>query len=402
VKSPSAAERLERLLSESLSAAQARESQAFDLAAAPFRQRVVIYGAGNLGRRILRALRANGADALAFADRNPASWSRTIDGLSVLSPEDAARRYGADALFLIGIWNSTVAGGLHGIAQDLTAMGCRGVAPFTYLSWKYPTELLPNYLWDLPSRLIDAAAGVQSAFDLLQGARSRAEFVRQVEFRLTSNFGCLLPPDSDPQYFPNRRFRPQPDEFLVDCGAYNGDTLLDFARWTGGAFQGALAFEADPQNFADLQRTIAGHEQLAGRVRALPQAVSAERCTVHFEASGLTSAAISDTGGIEVQCVPIDEVIDGDRPTYIKMDIEGAEPDALRGAAGVLRTHRPALAICAYHLQEHLWQIPLLIDELMPGSRLLLGAHCPDGFELVYYAITPGREVDLALEDEDG
>ena len=392
-------ERLEELLGEDVRAAGLRASQTFDRAAAPFQKRIVIYGAGQLGRRMVRGLRANGSDALAFVDRNPASWSQTIEGLPVLSPEDAVRRFGADAVFVIAVWNPVAVGGLHTIATQLTGMGCRAVVPFVWLSWKYPREFLPNFLWDLPARLLEAADDVRRAYGLFEGRRSQAEFLRQVEFRLTGDFGCLREPDGDPQYFPRRLFRPRPDEYFVDCGAYNGDTLLELAEWTGGQFRGALALEADPANFAALERTVAGDDRLRGRVRPVAEAVGLKRCTLRFAASGLSSAAISEEGDIEVECSPLDELLADESPTYIKMDIEGAEMDALRGAAAVLRRNAPALAICVYHAQDHLWSIPSHIHHQMPEARLLLRPYCVNGFELVCYAVAPQREVNLAAED---
>ena len=391
--------RLEELLAEDARVAEMRAAQAFDRACAPFESRLVIYGAGNLGRRMLHGLRANGSDALAFVDRNPASWTRDIEGVPVLGPEEAVRRYGSDAVFVIAVWNYLAPGGLHAIQTQLAGLGCRSVVPFVWLSWKYPSEFLPNYLWDLPAHILEAGDDVRRAFSLFEGRRSQDEFLRQLEFRLTGDFGCLQAPNGEPAYFPPRLFRPLPYEYFVDCGAYTGDTLQGFAAWTGGHFRGALALEADPANFARLEHTIGADERLRGRVRPLAKAVFRESGTLRFAASGIGNAAISDAGDVEVECAALDDLLDGESPTYIKMDIEAAEMDALQGAAGVLRRARPSLAICAYHLQDHLWRVPLRIREMLPDARLAMRLHCTDGFDLVCYAISPDRQVDFADEE---
>ena len=103
-----------------------------------------------------------------------------------------------------------------------------------------------------------------------------------------------------------------------------------------------------------------------------------------------------------MECASLDETLACERPTYIKMDIEGAEMDALAGAAATLARHAPTLAICSYHVQDHLWRVPGRINELMPDARLLLRTHCVDGFDLVCYAIPrEGREADFSGDELD-
>ena len=75
----------------------------------------------------------------------------------------------------------------------------------------------------------------------------------------------------------------------------------------------------------------------------------------------------------------------------IKMDIEGAEWDALRGARNVIARDRPVLAICVYHTHNDIWRIPLLIHEILPEHHLFLRAYEGDGFQTVVYAIPPRR-----------
>jgi FkbM family methyltransferase len=389
-------------LREDVGIAGRRAAEAFDRAASPFEKRIVIYGAGELGQKVLAGLRANGLDAVAFADRNPATWSARTGGLAVFSPEDAVQRYGSDSVFVVAVWNPVAAGGLQEVLVWLKEAGCVRVVPFVWIFWKFPGTFLPYYLWDLPSRILQAASDVREAYNLFGGARSQREFLRQLEFRLTGDFSALRPPDGDLQYFPSRLFRPRPDECFIDCGAYDGDTLRGMADWTRGTFRKAVAFEADPKNFAKLGQTVESDERMRGRVDMIEEAVGAEKCIVRFAASGLSSAAIAGSGGIEVQCSTLDEKLADQRPTYIKMDIEGAETDALRGASAVLASDRPTLAICVYHIQNDLWQIPRLIESLMPGCRFVIRPYCINGFELVCYVIPlQGREFDPSMEYSD-
>ena len=69
-------EELEFLLSEDIATAKRREQSAFDVMAAPFNNSLVLFGAGNLGRKTLRGLRSAGIEPLGFADNNPALWGK--------------------------------------------------------------------------------------------------------------------------------------------------------------------------------------------------------------------------------------------------------------------------------------------------------------------------------------
>jgi FkbM family methyltransferase len=175
---------------------------------------------------------------------------------------------------------------------------------------------------------------------------------------------------------------------FVDCGAYDGDTIEKFLELTNGNCERIVAFEPDPANLSKL-RDFVGRlpVDVRGRIEWHQKAVGASNCRVRFAALGTDGSAISEEG-MEMECVSIDSFFEGrPGPSIIKMDIEGAELDALAGARRTIHRHAPALAICAYHKQADLWQIPALIHSLNPGYQLFLRPHLADGWDLVCYAI---------------
>ena len=87
----------------------------------------------------------------------------------------------------------------------------------------------------------------------------------------------------------------------------------------------------------------------------------------------------------------LDQVAAGERPTFIKLDVEGDELAALRGGRRTLEESQPVVAVCVYHRPEDLWSIPLFLHEALPAHSLFLRAHAWDGFELVAYAIPQAR-----------
>jgi hypothetical protein len=108
---------------------------------------------------------------------------------------------------------------------------------------------------------------------------------------------------------------------------------------------------------------------------------------VRFRSQGLSSSSISPDGDAIIQILAFDECMPRFRPNYVKLDIEGAEASALKGMARTIQSSRPALAVCVYHKPADLWEIPMLIDELLPESNFYLRAHAWNGFDLVFYAV---------------
>ena len=377
---------LESLLQEPVEHAERREQTAFNDLLRASSGRVVIYGAGNLGRRILAGLQETGIEVLAFADRNQAMWSQVVDGVKVLSPPDAAAKFGDDELFIAGVWHPTRQGGMQSVLDGLHALGCSHVTSFVPLFWRDADRYLPYYLWDLPHRILENADHVRSGFQLFGGdEHSQCIYAQQVRLRLHGDFRSLSPPAAHDQYFPPF-FRPIPRESFIDCGAFDGDTIRAFLRWNRGSFEKIVAFEPDPSNIELLRKLDDAHHF---EIRKLAITDSAE--TRRFAATGSANAALSDDGEIEVECDTLDNQLRNERATFLKMDIEGAEISALQGARGIISRDRPILAVCAYHVQGHLWEVPQLISHLLNRVRLHLSNYCMDGFDTVCYGIPEER-----------
>lgn len=385
---------LDAMLAEGVQAAKKRERTAFDHVVRAEAGRIVLFGAGGLGRRMLRSLRAAGVAPLAFADSQPRLWGTYVDGVEVRSPHDAVREFGADATFVVTIWGAFGRDRMGDRIRALRELGCDSVTSFLPLAWKYPVGMLPHYGADLPHRVHDAAADVLAANELWADAASRAEYARQIRWRLLGDFDALSDPVAHPIYFPHDLCVLRPDETFVDCGAYDGDTARLFAR-EAGAFRKIVAFEPDDENFARLARTLGAlrstHEGDAVAIRA---ATGARRERLRFIATGSAMSAVGDgdgDGDVEVESLALDEALAGDEPTFVKMDIEGSELEALAGARRIIAEHEPVLAISCYHRQEHLWQIPLLIARTSPNYRFYLRPHDTEMWDLVCYAIPASR-----------
>lgn len=385
-------DQLDNLLSETVTSVRERESSTFDQLAAPFSESIILFGAGGLGRKTLTGLRTVGIEPLGFADNNPALWNKSIDGLHVLSPQDAAYKFGDTAAFVVTIWSPGEKCKFVYVKQQLLKLKCLTTASFIPLFWKYPEVFLPYYCLDLPHKVYQEADSVRKAFFLLTDDASRREYLAQLKWRTLLDFDGLSSPSLQEQYFPNDLFSLTPDDVFVDCGAFDGDTLRRFIQRQGDSFGKVIALEPDPLNFQNLQKYVSTLAiNIREKVSLLQLAAGVRKEKVYFEATGTTSSAVLGTSTFEVESIALDEALGDCLPTYIKMDIEGAEPDALAGARRVISQARPILAISVYHRQDHLWKIPLFIYSLFSQYRFVLLPHCEDGLELVCYAVPVER-----------
>ncbi|MGB9233643.1 MAG: FkbM family methyltransferase [Terriglobales bacterium] len=380
---------LDRILNEPLRSVRERENSAFDKLLAGCDNRLVLFGAGNLGRKVLQCVRSIGVEPLAFADSNQSKWGTQVDGVPVLSPKDAGATYGASALFLVAIWSL---GHFYPESRaQLERMGCTRVESTASLRWKFADRFLPDYCQDLPHKLYEQKAEVRKAAPLWADDFSRREYLNQVRWRALGDQNALGPPVNEKQYFPDSLYRIDDREVFVDCGSYIGDTAEELIRRNPG-FSRIIAIEADPQNFERLTKWVGTLDApIASKIRALNVAVGAKRGNLRFQAGGGDGARLATDGNVVVECIPIDDLVSEAAPTFIKMDIEGAELDALEGARHSIQTHRPILSICVYHKQDDLWCIPLFISKLADDYRLFLRPHYGDGWDLVCYAVPANR-----------
>jgi FkbM family methyltransferase len=369
--------------------ARDRESEAYDLQAGLAKRPVVLFGAGQLGHITLVGLRRLGVEPIAFTDNNSRLWNTEVDGVQVLSAQEAARLHGEEAIFIVTIWRARSADRMLQREAALRTLGCRHVIAFPPLFWKHPEIFLPHYAVDLPHKVYEQADEVRQAGKLWEDDVSRGEYLAQLRWRMLGDLNNMPDPVEHAAYFPKELCPLTDSEVFVDCGAYDGDSIQSFLQETTSTFTHIHAFEPDPGNFAQLQKNVS---LLPTRdsISVRQSAVGATSGVVAFSAEGSESSRVGK-GEMDVECVVLDEVLAGAHPTYIKMDIEGSELDALAGARGIIQRHSPVLAICAYHLQNHLWQIPLLIRSFSDEYAFFLRPHHLEGWDLVTYAIPRRR-----------
>lgn len=348
--------------------------------------KVVLFGAGRLGEHIIKCARNAGLSVSAFVDNNPDKWGNLFDGIEIISPAESISRFADNNLFVITVFTSAP------VWVQLRNLGVEPVS-FARLSWLYP-EQFPPFGWvQLPDTIHQNAKKLCETLSVWTDEESRIEFLELIRWCSTLEPEILRPHSpTENTYFADDLFKLEGNEVFVDCGAYDGDSIRAFMARVHGQFHKIIGFEPDSTNrdrFEEFRLSLPFG--CAEKITLLPYAAGEKNELLVFNNTG-TFASSLGSGQNEVQCIPLDDLINA-KPTFIKMDIEGAEPLALRGAANLIKTHRPILAICLYHAIEHLWEIPLWLNQLVPNYDLFLRRYSDECWEIVCYAVPRERSI---------
>ncbi len=345
---------------------------------------LVFWGASDLGREAVRMTKGL-VEVAAFTDSDPCKWGTTFEGLPVLSPYEAKTRY-KQSTFVVTVYNGLAVrrryenhgGGFHFVG-------------FSKFILNFP-ECLPFVLLDRSEKLLAESNEIRRASSIWSDGHSAEEYVYQIGHRLNA---CEVPTPklrASDLYFPLDIVRLHGRESFVDCGAYDGDTLKEFLRRTEGEFESYLAIEPDMKNGTELVAFgVRLPKEIQNKIKCSGNALSDSTKWARFRQSGDVVSRLDENGTTNVECCTLDSLIGDSSCTFLKMDIEGAELDALRGAEQTIRRCQPILAISLYHVQNHLWTIPLWVHDLGLNYRLYLRRHGDDCWESVLYAIPEGR-----------
>ena len=191
------------------------------------------------------------------------------------------------------------------------------------------------------------------------------------------------------QYFDY--FEARENEVFVDCGCFDGATCYNFVGWCGAkGFDHIYSFEADPENYAKAKEILAP----LGKCELYPYGTADADKKVYFASDAFeTSCIISREeaekrnfeGVTEIETRALDDVLEGKRVTYIKMDIEGAEYEALLGARKLIMENRPRMAISVYHKFEDFVSLADLVLKMHPDYRIAYRHYGFDDLETVMY-----------------
>lgn len=231
---------------------------------------------------------------------------------------------------------------------------------------------------------------IKEAYDFLEDDKSKYVFANILNYRLTGKLTPLFAAESNRSEIFENIINLHGDETYLDLGAYRGDTIEEFLSITDEKFNRIIALEPDEKNYKKLNEYVSDLKY-GNKISIFNLASWSSKKVLTFDGGGGRNSALGN-GKYTVHTTDIDSLLksldNNIVPTYVKMDVEGAEHETVAGMKELLKNVRPKLAISAYHRTEDIFTLPGLIKSINPDYKIYLRHHpyIPD-WETNYYCV---------------
>ncbi len=319
---------------------------------------VIIYGMGNGADKILAEFEKCGITVSGIAASDDFVRGQSFHGFTVQKVSDFEKKYGS---MIIIIAFGTC---LPEVMERIFSLGERHIV----LAADVP--VYGDNIWNR-SFYDENKEDIERAFCLLSDEQSRLVFENTVRYKLTGSLDVLKSSYSDKAEVFENIIRFSENESYLDLGAYRGDTIDEFLHYTGGKYKHITALEPDRKTFAKLKSHVSGMKD----VRLFRMGIWSDDRNMSFADSFGRGSNICYGAKNDLAVTKIDTLYAVRHVSYIKMDVEGSERQALIGGMRTISRDRPKLNIAAYHRSEDFFSLLLQIHNICPEYSLYLRQH---------------------------
>lgn len=346
------------------------------------KQPIVLYGMGNLGKRVLRSLLINDVPVIACLDKNPQNTH--IEGIPLYKPEAFTPETHPD--FIVAVCIVTIS--FCEIYDYLKAIGFKNIYHISNILnhgccifkgyWKLSKEEAFNLKKEKISQIF---------FD----RNSERAYLEAVDWLLTGTENIISRHESfnDKYWLSGIKQMFRPKEVIVDCGAYDGDNIIPLLKSNLDTDFSFHAFEPADNNFSALEKNC---RYSRNAVHCYNFGLGNEETTGLFLEDGDSSRYISSYSGDNTalghkMIKPLDLVMEHERYTILKVAAEGMEFQVLQGAASTIKKYRPLIIINLHHSKSDFLHITTYAKKTFKDYNFYLKLHGYCGQEIVLYAV---------------
>lgn len=207
----------------------------------------------------------------------------------------------------------------------------------------------------------------ERVYHLLADDFSKKVFSDIIAYKITGDIEYLRGITTYPEEAHNNILNLESQSVYVDLGAYNGDTVEEFLKFTNDSYKKIYAVEPNKRNFRKLSESTKDLENCF----CINAAVWNHSGEILFSKGGGRMAK-ADENGVLTNCVSVDDILNGKKADYIKYDVEGAEKLAIEGSEKTISEFKPKLCIALYHRLEDLFELPLQVNLINSDYKLYI------------------------------
>lgn len=303
-------------------------------------KKVVLFGTGYCLSLFIDLMHENQIEVIALCDNDSTKYGQFIHGIEVRSWDSLQKE---EESFQVVISTSH----FDEIKDQLRAKCFGGKIYHLPMEAYYKNTIYGKNF------LVQHQEEFQRVYNLLADDTSKQVFINVLKHNISldNRYYKEIEGLEITGYFGTELFHNQEEEIIIDGGAFIGDTLKEFFTDPTRKLTEYIAYEPDTESFEKLCQIP---EQ---RLTAIPKGLGDKSDKMKFSAGMGVSSALSDEGNTMIEIDAIDHLLPERKITFIKMDIEGAEKAALYGAQKTIQSHRPTLAISAYHKKEDMYDL---------------------------------------------
>ena len=261
-------------------------------------------------------------------------------------------------------------------------MGFKHLSYLAFFKYSKLNLVHPPFITDFEEDFKNNRDKYSYIYNLLEDKKSKQIFEKVINFKISFDYNFMdgFTNDHAGQYF-DKELIPKIDNItFVDGGGYVGDTCEEVIK-NFPDFKKIYLIEPIAENIRIAKREL-GHLK---NIEFLTCGVSDKKATLYFnEEKSFSSIYGNGTQSVDVDT--IDNLVK-EKVDYIKLDIEGAEQDAIDGSKDTIKTHKPILAVCIYHKAEDWYKIPKKILSIHNDYKVYIRHYMEGIFETVMYFI---------------
>ena len=209
----------------------------------------------------------------------------------------------------------------------------------------------------------------EEVYTWLADEQSRIVYRDILNFKVSGKLPYLIHCETSVEEAYANIIQPNEQEDYADLGAYKGDTIQELLRFSNGKINSICVFEPDRKNYKKLCLNVETMG-LTEKANLLNVAAYKESGTMLFSNKAGRQSALSKTEGIETPVESLDNALNGARVSFVNMDVEGGEKEAIEGCRKTIETWKPKMLISAYHRSEDLYALPMQMRQICPDYRI--------------------------------